>query len=241
MTTSINTTSTKTNTPAALGGAGRAAGALLIAQFIAIWATFFILSSAIGWPASLDDPASMALPRLLENQTAVFSGYGLYLLAALLLVPATAALSVRLNLGPALSAFLLGTSVVSALAKTIGISRWLFAMPDLARAYVAPGADQNGIALVFDALNAYAGGIGEIVGVGLVTGIWTLATGIVLARHGAPIIGCFAALAGAGLFLTIPAGFGVELGPVLTLTNIVWQFALLAIGIWSLRDRSVAA
>ena len=241
MTTSINATSTKTNTHAAPRGAGNAAGGLLIAQFIAIWSTFFTLSSAIGWPASLDDPASSALPRLLENQAAVFSGYGLYLLAALLLVPASAALSVRLDLGPALSAFLLGAAVVSALAKTIGISRWLFVMPDLARAYGAPGADQNAIALVFDALNAYAGGIGEIVGVGLVTGTWTLAIGLILARRGAPLVGGFAALAGAGLFLTIPAGFGIELGPVLTITNIVWQFALLAIGIWSLRGRPVAA
>ena len=235
------TMSTMTTAASAPRSPGIAAGGLLIAQFIAIWSTFFILSSAIGWPASLDDPASIALPRLLENQAAVFSGYGLYLLAALLLVPATAALSVRLNLGPSPSACLLGAAVVSAVAKTIGIGRWLFVMPDLARAYVAPGADRNGIALVFDALNAYAGGIGEIVGVGLLTGIWTLSTGLILARRGARLVGGFAALAGAGLFLTIPAGFGVELGPVLTITNIVWQFALLAIGIWSLRGRPVAA
>jgi hypothetical protein len=235
------TTSTKTPVTAEYKGVGLWAATLLIAQFIAIWATFFILSSAIGWPASLDDPASIALPRLLDNQTAVLLGYGLYLLAALLLVPATAALTVRLKLGPALSAFLLGTSVVSALAKTIGISRWLFVMPDLARAYVAPGADQSGIALIFDALNAYAGGIGEIVGVGLVTGIWTVAVGLILARRGASLIGGFAAIGGAGLFLTLPAGFGVELGPVLTITNIVWQFALLAVGIWSLRGRPIAA
>jgi hypothetical protein len=45
--------------------------------------------------------------------------------------------------------------------KAIGITRWLFAMPVLADAFVAPGADQAQIGIVFEMLNAWAGGIGE--------------------------------------------------------------------------------
>jgi hypothetical protein len=220
--------------------AGRAAGATLAVQFALIWTTFFLLSSAIGWPASLDDPAAIALPRLLENEGAVLLGYGFYLAAALLLVPAAAALNARLGLTGPLAGFLLALAVMSAVAKAIGITRWLFAMPVLARLYVEPGADQGAVALVFEALNAYAGGIGEILGVGLLTGLWTALAGRALMRQGsraATWAGGFAVVAGLGLFFTIPAGFGAEFGPVLTITNIVWQFALLGIGLWCLFAR----
>jgi len=143
----------------------------------------------------------------------------------------------RLELTGGIAAATLGLAVLSAIAKAIGISRWLFAMPGLADAYVAPGADHGMIALVFQTLDAYAGGIGEIVGVGLVSGVWTLVvSGVIFSKRGvlAKIIGGFAFVMGLSLFLTIPAGFGVDLGPVLSISNFGWQIALLGIGFWSL-------
>jgi len=226
---------TTSSTPSRV--AGLWAALTLTAQFVLIWTTFFILSSAIGWPASLDDPASIALPRLLENGPAVMIGYGCYLLAALLLVPATAALNGRLGLTGPLGQLTLGLATLSAIAKVIGISRWLFVMPELAHAYVQPGSDTGGIDLLFGAINSYAGGIGEIVGVGLVSGVWTLVVAWAVWRTPGVIttaLAGFLGLTGLGLFLTIPAGFGLELGPILTLGNIAWQFALLGLGLWAL-------
>jgi hypothetical protein len=158
--------------------AGPAAGALLAAQFALIWTTFFVLSSTIDWPASLDDPASVALPRLLENEGAVMLGYLAYLMAALLLVPAAAAVNARLGLRGSWAGLLLVLAGLSAIAKAIGITRWLFAMPALARAYVEPGADQGAISLIFETLNAHAGGIGEILGVAVCSGAWTVLAGV---------------------------------------------------------------
>lgn len=37
------------------------------------------LGAAVDWPASLDDPVSIALPRLAENEGAVRFGYFEYL------------------------------------------------------------------------------------------------------------------------------------------------------------------
>lgn len=216
---------------------GLIASALLILQFILMWSAFFILSSAIGWPASLDDPASIALPRVLDQLQPMLTGYGCYLMVGLLLVPATAALNARLGLSGSLAAFTMALATFSAMAKSIGITRWLFVMPDLAEAYGAPGADQQAIAVVFEALNAYAGGIGEILGVGLVSGVWTLFISAAVFRSGgivARLIGGFAFISGLVLIATVPAGFGVDLGPILTLSGIVWQFALLAIALWVL-------
>jgi len=38
-----------------------------------------VLGTAIGWPASLGDPASVALPRLLQQEPIVRFGYLIYL------------------------------------------------------------------------------------------------------------------------------------------------------------------
>ena len=224
-------------TPPNSAGAGRLAAAALIAQFLLILTTFVVLSGAIDWPASLDDPASVALPRLITQAGPVMIGYGSYLIAALLLVPATAGLNGRLGLSGPVAGLALALATLSAIAKAIGISRWLFAMPGLAQAYVAPGADQSTVSLIYETLNAYAGGIGEVIGVGLVSGVWTLLFGMVLLRSPGVIakgLGVFLLIAGLSLFLTIPASFGVELGPVLTISGFGWQFALLGLGLGSL-------
>lgn len=218
--------------------------ALLVTQFALLSATFFTLSSAIGWPASLDDPADIALPRLVANAGAVAFGYSSYLLAAILIVPATAALVARLRLPAAMAGLVIALAILSAFAKAIGITRWLFAMPVLADAYGAPQADQGQIALIFDMLNAWAGGIGEVLGVGLFGGLWTIAIGLGVRATGERLSAAaawFAVLGGAGLLLVIPGSFGIDLGPAtLTMTNILWQFSLLAVGIWSLQSPKVA-
>ncbi len=216
---------------------GAYAALFLAAQFVLMITAYLVLSSAINWPVSLDDPASISLPRLVQQADPVRFGYACYLMVALLIVPATAALNSRLGLTGGIAATTMGLAVISATAKAIGICRWLFAMPGLADAYVAPGADQTSIALVFQTLDAYAGGIGEIVGVGLVSGVWTLiVSSLVFSKQGilAKVTGCFAFLMGLSLFLFIPAGFGVDLGPVLSISNFGWQIALLAIGVWCL-------
>jgi hypothetical protein len=218
--------------------AGRIAFLLLAAQFALIWATFFILSGAIGWPASLRDPAAITLPRLLEHRGAVLAGYGCYLAAALLMVPAVAALNARFGLRGQLGGLALALAAIAASAKTIGIGRWLFAMPGLAAAQALPGADQASVALLFQALNDYAGGIGEVVGVGIASGALTLLLAFAVGRdRGRPAraLGAFAGLSGLALLATVPAGFGVPLGPVLTVSNTAWQFALLGLGVRALR------
>ncbi len=217
--------------------AGQLASFFLIVQFVLLWTTFFILSSAINWPASLDDPASVALPRMLEKYGSIMTGYSLYLIVAILLVPATAALNIRFGIRSVLGQVTLALSIISAVAKTMGITRWLFGMPVLARAYATPGANRDLIELLFTTLNEYAGGIGEIVGVALITGIWTLLMGAVLARSRgrlATVAGSFVMLMGCSLFLTIPAGFGIDVGPMLTISNVGWQFGMLVLAFMTL-------
>lgn len=223
--------------------AGRWAALFLIAQFTLMWTAFFILSSAINWPISLDDPASIALPRVLEQSQPMMLGYACYLMVGLLLIPATAALNARLGLTGGWAGATLALATFSAIAKSIGITRWLFAMPTLAQAYIASDADQATIAVIFETLNAYAGGVGEILGVGLISGVWTLLIARSLFRTPGALakpLAIFLGLSGVILLGTIPAGFGVDLGPVLTLSGIVWQFALFGLALWALTKPRVA-
>jgi hypothetical protein len=210
---------------------------LLTAQFALLGLTFFILSRAINWPASLRDAADIALPRLIANSSSVLLGYSCYLLAALLLIPATALLNSRLNVNPAMAQLTLGFAIVSAICKTIGISRWLFVMPLIAKKFVEPDSDQKQLATLYSALNSYAGGIGEFIGVGLATGVWSVLIGIGIIRfsgRASVVIGGFSIISGIGLFLIIPTFLGLNLGPVLTISNMAWQFSLIATAAWVL-------
>jgi hypothetical protein len=65
----------------------RATVVLLIVEFLLIFAPQIILGAAINWPASLDEPAGVNLPLILEQYPAMMSGYAFYLVYSLLFWP----------------------------------------------------------------------------------------------------------------------------------------------------------
>ena len=220
------------------------AAVLLLAQFILTWAAFFILMPSINWPASLGEPPSIILPLILQQAGPVFAGYLSYLLHALILIPLAILLGRTLAMGRALGNFAVALGILAGVAKAFGIVRWLFLMPGLAVAYVDPGASgatKAAIEVVYVSFNAFAGGVGELLGVGLFAGVWTILVSIALLRlgGGARIIGCAGFIAAAGLLSTLPSVIGVESSILLTLSGIFWQLWTAALAIWHLRARSV--
>lgn len=219
--------------------AARTAAVLLAGQFIAMWTAFFILAPAINWPASLGEPPAVILPLIREHPSAVFLGYLSYLVHALLLIPSAAVLPAALGMAShERTSMLFGG--LAGFAKTLGISRWLFLMPGLATAYTAPGASeatQSAIGVVYEAFNAYAGGVGEILGVGLFAGIWTLLLSAALLRSGSPILGVAGIAAAFLLFSTLLSVVGIESPILLTASGIVWQFWTLALAVMLWRKR----
>ncbi len=217
--------------------ARRTAAILLVGQFIAMWTAFFILMPAINWPASLDLPPAEILPLILDQSGAVFAGYLSYLIHALLLIPIAALMPAALGLGEGSGRAAMLFGGLAGFAKALGITRWIFLMPGLAVAYTTPGADQatqSAIAVVYEAFNAYAGGVGEILGVGLFAGLWTLILSSALIGAGSRILGWAGIFAALLLFTTLPSVVGIEAPILLTLSGIVWQiwtFAL-AVQLW---------
>lgn len=224
--------------PAMTAAPRRLAAVLLLAQFAFMWSAFFVLAPSIDWPASLDLPAARMLPLLLEEFIAVFTGYSFYLLHALILIPLAAVLPGALGMGPVAGWLTLSLGVLAGAAKALGIVRWLFLMPALATAWVAPDvseATRAAISVTFDAFNAYVGGVGELLGVGLFAGSWTVVLSVVLLRHGARWLGLAGLVAAAGLFITLPSVVGVGSPVLLTLSGIVWQFWTAGFAVWLLR------
>jgi len=218
-------------------GQSKPAAALLLLQFITMWGAFFVLAPAINWPASLGEPPAVILPLIRDQSGAVFAGYLSYLIHALALIPLAIVLRDALRLDGAMGRAVVIFGVLAGFAKALGITRWLFLMPGLATAYTDPTATpatRDAIAVVYEAFNAYAGGLGELIGVGLFAGIWTILISVAALRRGWKVIGYAGFGAAALLLSTLLSVVGIESPIILTLSGILWQFwtFALAITLW---------
>ena len=220
--------------------ASRGLGVLLIADALLSVAPVAVLGAAIGWPASLDNLAAEQLAAVHANAGMVALGYGLYLLYSVLVAPVMIGMAAQVFGGlhrPA-AATVAAFGALSALARAIGILRWLTVMPALAAAHAAAGAEQRAqIELVFNAVTSYGGGIGEVLGVALFMAL-SLGTlcAAALRSGGMPrwlaSLGLASTVLLAGLLL--PVFGGPELVPVVAAVSLL-SLWMLAAGVWALR------
>lgn len=147
-----------------------------IVEALLAFAPVAILGPAIGWPASLRNAATQQLAAISAAPGALILGYGVYLLYSLSIAPVAVVVAWRVaNLTGPVSALIVVFGALSALTRALGILRWLTVMPALAASHaVADGPSRATIERIFDALNAYGGGIGELLGVALFGGLWLL-------------------------------------------------------------------
>ena len=140
------------------------------------FAPIAILSPAIGWPASLRNPAAQQLTAIANAPMALSLGYGVYLLYSLGIAPLAIFVAWRVaDLRDPMAAMIVAFGALSALTRALGILRWLTVMPALAVSYAAADAPTRAtIETVFTAINSYGGGIGELFGVALFGGLWLL-------------------------------------------------------------------
>jgi hypothetical protein len=216
------------------------AGLLVLVQSVLIFAPLTILGEAINWPASLGLPPNEVLPLIREEIDGVRLGYGVYLLYSIMWAGVgtlVAWLAVRRSgqFGPLLM-LAVGLACASALARSIGIIRWLTASTELAAAHAAPGADQPAIEAVQLAVNAWGGAIGENLGVAIFAGGWLLTVAALILRHGGlPRLLGFAALPVA-VVVMLPAAemFGAELVSISLATSSIhyWLMAVGATILW---------
>jgi len=162
-------------------------GVLLIVVPIAFNAAFFELGRAFDYPDILRREPDEILRRFAAGGSGLLLRWQLLLWSALALLPVVALLPVALGAPPELASLSIVLGVSAALVQALGLARWPFAVPELARRYLAAdgaGADaeRRQVTFVFLTLHRLFGvGIGEHLGY-LLTGAWTISvSGMILA------------------------------------------------------------
>jgi len=219
----------------------RAAGSLTIVHALMFFVPLGVLGAAIGWPANLDLPADHNLPLLISQSVSVKLGYSVYLLYSLLFFPAVLLIS-RAIAGndelPLVLKLAVGFALLSTLARCLGIVRWLTVMPVLAMQYVAAdAAEQSVIATVYTAFNAYAGGVGEILGVFLLsaTSVALLASAL-WARTDVPRwLSLMAWATALGLFYLSLEMFSLNLSAFIAPFSILYMVWMVCLGVHLIR------
>jgi len=166
---------------------------LLIAVPVAFNVAFFELGRSFDYPDILRREPDEILRRFDAGGAGLLVRWEALLLSALAMLPLAALLAVVLGASPALSVLSVVIGAAAALVQAIGLVRWPFAVPELARRYVAAPDGPHGdatrasITVVFATLHRLLGvGIGEHLGY-LLTGLWTvLVSASILSTTGLP-------------------------------------------------------
>lgn len=146
-------------------------GASAIALAIVFNIPFSVLAATYNYPDVLRGAPGDALALFAAGGDGLILTWHAFALSAFALVPMAIALSLtaeRVAARPALAIGAAMTGALAGLAQAIGLWRWVFVIPALADAYVAPGATaetQSAAERAFVLLNQYGGvAIGEHLG-----------------------------------------------------------------------------
>ena len=223
---------------------------LLIAVPIVFNVAFFELGRAFDYPDILRREPDEILRRFHAGGTGLLLRWHLLMLSALAMVPLVALLSVALGATPALTTVTIVVGVAAGLVQALGLLRWPYAVPELARRWVAadaPGVDPNeadatrrSIEVTFAILHRYLGvGIGEHLGY-LLTGAWTILVAASIVTTGAipAWLGWIGALVGLALIVGSAEFAGPNerdgwrlAGIVVPIAYVAWSVWLIALGV----------
>jgi hypothetical protein len=202
---------------------------LLIALPVLFNAVFFALGVRFSYPAILREPTPVILSRFAAGGPGLVLIWWAFALTALLFIP-VAVLSSALIADPVLAMLTLVVGVVAGLVQALGLIRWVFLVPFLARAQ-AEGHDEKTVDLVFQAFHRYLGvAVGEHFGY-IATAVWT----ILFALGTATVFPIWAVIAGVVLGAMLLVGSLEFVGPF---ERAGWKLAgiLIPVGytLWSL-------
>jgi hypothetical protein len=206
-------------------------------------ATFAMLGKRFDYPDILRRPTSEILERFRAGGASLIVLWWTFMLSGLLLIAGAVLLGQVLGFGwivPVATTF----GVLAGLVQMLGLLRWVYVVPALARAYtdptLAPG-QREFHAAVFRALHQYLGvGVGEHLGY-LFTGLWSMLIGIAVIGGGTALptwMGWPGILIGLGLVVGSAEFLGPNeergwalAGAAIPILYIVWSIWLLAMGV----------
>ncbi len=156
---------------------------LLIVVPIAFNGAFFALGRAFDYPAILRESPDTILRRFDAGGSGLLVRWQALLFSAVAMLPLVVLVGAVIGADVALTATAIVVGATASLVQALGLVRWPFAVPELARRYVAAPEGPTGdatratVEVVFATLHRLLGvGIGEHLGY-LLTGVWTLLVG----------------------------------------------------------------
>ena len=189
-------------------------GACAIALAVLFNVPYAVLAAIYDYPDILRRPAGEALDRFAAGGPSLILAWYAFALAALALAPLAVALSIsydRLARRPALA---IGAAVAGALAgivQAIGLLRWTFVVPELARAHTDPAA-AAAAEQAFALINLYGGvAVGEHLGQ-LLTALFVLQLAFIQRGEGARIAAWLGFATAAALAIGTGEGLALALG-----------------------------
>ncbi len=193
-------------------------GASAIAMAIGFNVPYAVLAATYDYPDILRRPASEALDAFhAGGADLIWTWYG-FGLAALALAPLAIALALtpaRIAHRPALAIGAAITGAAAGVTQAIGLFRWVFVAPDLARTHADPNASdaaREAAARAFDVLNAYGGvAIGEHLGQ-LLTALFIAMLSGLQAHERKPVTAVLGAIAAFAIAIGTGEGLALSLG-----------------------------
>ena len=220
---------------------------LLIAVPILFNVVFFELGRVFDYPAILRREPDEILRRFAAGGTGLLIRWHVLMLSALAMVPLTVLLAATLGASAALTILAITIGVAAGLMQAVGLSRWPYAVPELARRWVAAddqgpdaGATRRSIEVTFAILHRFLGvGIGEHLGY-LLTGLWTLLAAASIATT--TPIPAWLGWIGVPIGLALVVGSAEFAGPnerdgwkiagiIVPIAYVAWSIWLIALGI----------
>lgn len=224
-----------------------AAAVLLIVMPLAFNAAFAGLAATFDYPDILRKPSHEILQRFRDGGPRLVLLWWSFAMTAVLLAPASIMLSSALE-GADSTLLALGSAagVLAAVVQFLGLIRWPFLVPYLARTAADPKASQarmEAVDIVFQSFNRYLGvAVGEHLGY-LFTGAWSILAGVAMTQSTAvPVwLGTVGIVVGGVLalcsleFVGPFESKGFRLAAALTpVTYIVWSLWLVMVGVFLL-------
>jgi hypothetical protein len=219
-------------------------GLLLLVLPVAYNLLYTLLARGFDYPDILRQPTSQILHRFTAGGSRLLLTWWGFAMSAVLLAPTVVLLSATLaDANPTILALATAIGLLAALVQFLGLVRWPFAVPYLARLATDPAttpATRDAVEVTFQTLHRYLGvAVGEHLGY-LFTGVWTALAGVALIQSEVlhPLFGVVGLLL-APLFvlgsLEFVGGFearGWKLaGALVAPAYIGWSVWLLALGI----------
>lgn len=219
-------------------------GVLLIVLPVAYNGLYTMLARSFDYPDILRRPTAEVLDRFSAGGSKLFVTWWAFAMSAVLLAPTAVLVSATFSdANPTLLALAFTIGLLAALVQFLGLIRWPFAVPHLAREMADPASSaskKEAVDVIFQTLNRYLGvAVGEHLGY-LFTGLWTGLVGVAVIQsdelHSAfGVIGLVLAplfLFGSMEFVGANEREGLKFaGTLVPIAYIGWSLWLLALGI----------